>query len=88
MSGGVAAPEILCQQALEQVLAYLADDGVALTADTCRQALCLVESVLAESAGPDLPARCVGRIYEHFQRPADSIPAANPPLARGHIGYD
>ena len=27
-------PEILCQQALERVLAYLGDEGVVLTKDT------------------------------------------------------
>lgn len=88
MMGTATMPEILCQQALERVLIYLRDDGVALTADTCRQALCLVESALAAGAGPDLPARCIGRIPDYFEHPSETIPAANPPLKRGHIGYD
>lgn len=81
-------PEVLCQQALERVLIYLGDDGVALTTDACRQALRLVDSALAEGAGADLPARCVSAIPDCFERPSETIPDANPPLKRGHIGYD
>lgn len=88
MTGVLSMPEIACQQALERVLAYLGDEGVVLTADTCRQALRLVESALAEGAGPDLPARCVASIAECFERPYDTIPDASPPLKRGCIGYD
>lgn len=88
MTSALNMPEILCQQALERVLAYLGDDGVVLTADTCRQALRLVESALAEGAGPDLPARCIASIPDYFERPSESIPEANPPLKRGCIGYD
>ncbi len=88
MTAAQNMPEILCQQALERVLAYLGDDGVVLTMDTCRQALRLVESALAEGAGPDLPARCVGRIPDYFERPYEAIPDANPPLKRGCIGYE
>ncbi len=81
-------PEILCQQALERVLTYLDDDGVALTANTCRQALRLVEAAMVEGGGPDLPARCIDSIPDYFERPYRRIPDANPPLKRGHIGYD
>lgn len=81
-------PEILCQQALERVLTYLGDDGVALTTDTCRQALRLVDAAMAQGAGPDLPARCIDSIPDYFERPVERIPEANPPLKRGHIGYD
>ncbi|WP_417566856.1 hypothetical protein [Marinobacter sp.] len=81
-------PEILCQQALERVLTYLEDYGVALTADACRQALRLVETSMAEGAGPDLPARCIDNIPGYFELPHESIPDANPPLKRGHIGYE
>jgi hypothetical protein len=81
-------PEILCRQALERVLTYLDDDGVVLTADACRRALRLVETSLAQGAGPDLPARCINRIPDYFERPHERIPSANPPLKRGHIGYD
>ncbi|MCR8915784.1 hypothetical protein FDP08_03595 [Marinobacter panjinensis] len=88
MTSALNMPEILCQQALERVLAYLGDDGVVLTADTCRQALRLVESALAENASPDLPARCVASIPDYFELPCESIPKASPPLKRGCIGYD
>ncbi|MCL7945721.1 hypothetical protein [Marinobacter sp. ATCH36] len=88
MTGVLDMPEILCQQALERVLAYLGDDGVVLTTDTCRQALRLVESALAEGAGPDLPARCIASIPDYFEHPSESIPEANPTLKRGSIGYD
>ncbi|PHQ26383.1 hypothetical protein CLH62_01945 [Marinobacter guineae] len=81
-------PEILCQQALERVLTYLDDDGVALTTDACRRALRLVETSMAMGAGPDLPARCIDSIPDIFERPHESIPDANPPLKRGHIGYE
>lgn len=81
-------PDILCQQALERVLTYLGDDGVALTTETCRHALRLVESSMAQGAGPDLPARCIDRIPDYFARAYDIIPDATPPLKRGHIGYD
>ncbi|MFO8141969.1 MAG: hypothetical protein R6T87_08805, partial [Marinobacter sp.] len=66
----------------------LGDDGVTLTTDSCREALRLVESALAEGAGPDLPARCIGRIPHYFELPVEAIPDANPPLKRGRIGYD
>lgn len=88
MTGALSIPEILCQKALERVLAYLGDEGVVLTADTCRRALRLVESALAEGAGPDLPARCVARIPDYFERSFEAIPDANPPLKRGCVGYD
>ncbi|MFO8142447.1 MAG: hypothetical protein R6T87_11340 [Marinobacter sp.] len=88
MTAPLIMPEILCQQALARVLAYLGDEGVVLTRDTCRQALRLVESALADGAGPDLPARCVANIPDYFERPYQSIPDANPPLKRGCIGYD
>lgn len=81
-------PDVLCQQALERVLTYLGDDGVALTAATCRQALRLVESVIVDEIGPDLPARCVDLIPDYFERPAEVIPDASPPLQRGCIGYE
>lgn len=84
----VTTPEVLCQQALDRVLTYLGDDGRELTVDTCSQALRLVQSALAEGIGVDLPARCVAGIPDYFDSPADSIPDANPPLARGSIGYD
>lgn len=84
----VRNPEVLCQQALERVLAYLGDDGNELTVDTCSQALRLVQSALAEGVGPDLPARCVAGIPDCFDRPAVIIPDASPPLTRGPIGYD
>lgn len=88
MTGALGMPEILCQKALERVLAYLGDEGVVLTADTCRRALRLVESALAEGASPDLPARCVARIPEYFEHSYEVIPDANPPLKRGCVGYD
>lgn len=81
-------PDILCQQALERVLTYLDDDGIGLTTDTCRQALRLVDAALALGDGPDLPARCIASIPDYFERSCFSIPDANPPLTRGHIGYD
>lgn len=81
-------PDIFCQQALERVLAYLGDDGVVLTTESCRQALRLVESALAEGAGADLPARCVASIPDYFECPHEIIPPVNPPLKRGSIGYD
>ncbi|GGC73149.1 hypothetical protein [Marinobacter halophilus] len=81
-------PEIPCQQALERVLTYLGDEGTVLTADICRQALRLVEASIAEGAGQDLPARCVAKIPDYFERPDESIPDCNPPLKRGCIGYD
>ncbi len=81
-------PEILCQQALDRVLIYLADDGVVLTADTCRQALRLVESGLVEDVDPTLSARCVSAIPDYFERPVVTIPDSSPPLERGCIGYD
>lgn len=81
-------PEILCQQALDRVLTYLADDGVVLTAATCSQALRLVESGLAEDVDPTLPARCVSAIPDYFEQPATRIPDSSPPLERGCIGYD
>lgn len=84
----VRMPEVLCQQALERVLTYLGDDGNELTVATCSQALQLVQSALAEGVGPDLPARCVAGIPDYFEGPVDTIPYANPPLARGSIGYD
>ncbi|MDL0429740.1 hypothetical protein QPM17_01260 [Marinobacter sp. TBZ242] len=88
MTGGMTMPDTLCQQALERVLTYLDDDGVALTTDTCRRALRLVELALAEGAGSDLPARCVSVIPDYFERPPENIPDANPPMKRGAIGYD
>lgn len=88
MTGGLMMPEIHCQQALERVLTYLGDDGVALTVDTCRKALRLVDSALAEGAGPDLPARCVSSIPDCFELPSETIPDVSPPLKRGYIGYD
>ncbi|PXX90751.1 hypothetical protein DIT71_09405 [Marinobacter vulgaris] len=88
MTAVLIMPEILCQRALERVLSYLGDEGIVLTSDTCRQALRLVETQMAEGAGPDLPARCVARIPECFERPHETIPDANPPLRRGCIGYD
>lgn len=81
-------PDLLCQEAVERVLTYLGDDGVALTAETCRQALQLVASALAEGVDPDLPARCVAAIPAHFQRPRAQIPDASPPLERGCLGYE
>lgn len=84
----VTMPEVLCQQALERVLTYLGDDGNELTVATCSQALQLVQSALAEGVGPELPARCVARIPDYFEGPADAIPDASPPLERGSIGYD
>lgn len=81
-------PETLCQRALERVLTYLDDDGVDLTTDTCRQALRLVEALMARDAGPDLPARCIDSISEYFERSYYRIPDASPPLERGYIGYD
>lgn len=83
----VLAPDLACQQALQWMLTYLADEGVALTVDTCRHALRLVETALAEGDVQDLPARCIRRIPECFERPLETIPDANPPLNRGHIGY-
>ncbi|MEP1216159.1 MAG: hypothetical protein ABJM11_21575 [Marinobacter sp.] len=88
MTGALSMPEVLCQHALERVLAYLGDDGVVLTAEACRQALRLVESALADGAGPDLPARCITSIPEYFERPQEIIPDAAPPLKRGCIGYE
>ncbi|MBL3556675.1 MULTISPECIES: hypothetical protein [Marinobacter] len=88
MTGALNMPDIPCQQALERVLAYLGDEGVVLTTETCRQALRLVDSALAEGAGPDLPARCVSSIPDYFERPREIIPDASPPLKRGCIGYD
>jgi len=88
MTEPLTMPEILCQQALERVLTYLGDDGVTLTTDTCRQALNLVESALAEGIGPDLPARCIDRIPFYFELPCEAIPDASPTLKRGRIGYD
>lgn len=84
----VRRPEVLCQQALERVLTYLGDDSRELTVATCNQALQLLQSALAEGAGADLPARCVARIPDYFERPAGTIPVVSPPLARGTIGYD
>ena len=81
-------PNISCQQALERVLSYLDDDGVVLTADTCRQALRLVDAAMARGDGPDLPARCIASIPDYFEYDSFRIPDANPPLKRGHIGYD
>ena len=81
-------PEILCQQALDRVLTYLGDDGVVLTAATCRRALRLVESALLEEIDPALPARCVDFIPDYFDRPVETIPDASPPLDRGRIGYE
>ncbi|NMT63825.1 hypothetical protein [Marinobacter orientalis] len=88
MTGAIIMPEILCQQALERVLIYLGDDGVALTTDTCRQALRLVETSMAQGAGQDLPARCIDSLPDYFERSCDSIPDCSPPLKRGHIGYE
>jgi hypothetical protein len=85
---GSLTPEIFCQQALERVLTYLGDDGVTLTTDTCRQALSLVESALAEGVGPDLPARCIDRIPYYFELHCEVILNASPMLKRGRIGYD
>lgn len=80
-------PETLCQQALERVLTYLRDDGVDLCADTCQQALRLVNDAMTEGDGPDLPARCIDRLPEYFDLNGTDIPTSNPPLERGHIGY-
>lgn len=88
MTGALRMPDTFCQQALARVLTYLGDDGVVLTTETCRQALRLVESALAEGAGPDLPARCINSIPDYFERPREIIPHASPPLKRGCIGYD
>lgn len=80
-------PETQCQQALERVLTYLRDSGIDLNADTCRQALRLVDQALTVGDGPDLPARCIDRVPEYFNLPAMDIPPPAPPLERGHIGY-
>jgi hypothetical protein len=93
MAAPANMPEVLCQQALERVLTYLADDGIVLSTANCRQALRLVEGAIGEEALGDefdlnLPARCVGFIPDYFECFSDSIPDAHPPLARGFIGYD
>ncbi|HEY9119463.1 MAG TPA: hypothetical protein VIN33_06875, partial [Marinobacter sp.] len=88
MTGALSMADTYCQQALERVLTYLGDEGVVLTPETCRQALRLVESTLAEGAGPDLPARCVNSIPDCFERPREIIPEVSPPLQRGGIGYE
>lgn len=80
-------PDTLCQQALERVLTYLRDDGVELCAETCRQALRLVDDAMTDGDGTDLPARCIERVPEYFALRGIDIPPANPPLERGHIGY-
>ncbi|MGM0767417.1 MAG: hypothetical protein ACQEV6_05290 [Pseudomonadota bacterium] len=80
--------EIICRQALERVLTYLGEDGVELTPEACRRAFRLVESAMDQGCGADLPARCISRIPDYFDRPSEIFPEATPPLERGHIGYD
>ena len=92
MTDPLNMPGILCQQALARVLVYLDDVGVELTADNCRRALGLIETVLAEGDNQDieadLPARCFERIPDYFECPHEAIPQAGPPLKRGCIGYE
>lgn len=80
-------PETLCQQAIDRVLTYLQEDGVALDRETCRQVLRLVDSAMKEGDGQELPARCIELVPEYFDLPDLEIPASAPPLMRGHLGY-
>ena len=78
--------KVLCQQALDRVIAYLKGYGVEPTNEVCRKALRVVDVAMADGS-EDLMARVVDRVPEFFHLPELQVPTQRPSLKRGSIGY-
>lgn len=76
----------LCQQALDRVITYLRNYGIAPDVAVCRQALNLIDEELAQGS-EGLMARTMDRLPEVFNLQEPVIPPQSPPLKRGSIGY-
>lgn len=90
----------ICQYALDRVMLYLQNYGVAPSPSVCRRALALIDDCLAETgvaepgacdSGRYLPGGVLARVFDRlpdvFDLPDLDLPVQRPPILRGSIGY-
>lgn len=84
------------QRVFVRVFSYLAESGVEMTRSRSRTLLQLMDDTLAESGQPeaagrlsetDLLVQTMDRLPAYFPIEEEALPAPNPPLCRGSIGY-
>lgn len=88
--------DLTLQRVFVRVFSYLTESGVEMDQARSRTLLKLLDDSLVAGEGPEatallseteLLARAMDRIPLYFPLPREKIPAPNPPLCRGSIGY-
>jgi|26BtaG_2_1085354.scaffolds.fasta_scaffold03159_3 hypothetical protein len=88
--------DLTLQRVFDRVFIYLTESGVEMDQAHSRKLLQLMDDALVDGQGPNasvalseprLLARAMDRIPVYFPVAEERIPAPNPPLCRGSIGY-
>lgn len=84
------------QRVFTRVFTYLTESGVEMSRPHCRTLLKLIDDALVDDAESDqeramdearLLSRAMDRLPAYFPIAEEILPAPNPPLWRGSIGY-